>query len=63
MNARNAPWIVALVGVAALASGCAFGLVWGVRRAPRACAVTCTSSLHVEATGPATYTLSCGGDR
>ncbi len=63
MNARNAPWIVALVGVAALSLGCLVGTWWGMRRAPRPCTVACSSTLHIEATGPATYSLTCGGDR
>lgn len=63
MNARTAPWIVALVGIAALSLGCLVGTAWGMRRSPRACVVPCTSTLHVEATGPATYTLTCGGDQ
>ncbi len=65
MNARNAPWIVALFTIASLCAGCAFGLVFGQRRAskrPR-CEVPCASTLRIEATAPAVFTVSCGGAR
>ena len=60
MNARNAPWILAFAVVASLSAGCIVGMIAAPRRT---CEVPCSSTLSVQATGPATYTLRCGGDR
>lgn len=46
--------------VAGFLAGFALGVAVGLRRGRE---VPCSSSLHIEATGPATYTLTCGGDR
>ena len=62
MNARTAPWIVALAGVAGVLLGAVAALV-AVRPSRGRCEVPCATTLRIESTAPAVFTVTCGGGR
>ena len=62
MNAHNARWIVALAAVAGVLLGAVTTLV-ASRPSRGRCEVPCATTLRIETTAPAVFTVTCGGGR